>query len=170
MEACLIKDYIMKTMRLITILLASLLLLTGCDFFRKITGKPTSKELEQMKIEAQAAERRAIEERNRAIADSLNLVKARQEAEALKAKALDKKYYVIIGSFKVAENADRLYATLEKKGYTPKEIRFNNGYDVVAAGGYDTFKEAFIALEDLLTHEYAPDDSYIYDTSLGYHQ
>lgn len=162
----------MKTVKNITLLITILLLLTGCDFFRKTLGKPTSKELEQMRIEseAEAARLKAEKERERAIADSLSLVNAKLMMEQQKAKTLDKRYYVVLGSFKVPGNAAKFFAYLETKGLEPKEIKFKNGYDLVAVSGHDTLMEAYESLEHFLKFRYAPDDSYIYDTQLGYHQ
>ena len=58
----------MKAFRLISTLMVALMLVTGCDFFRSLVGKPTSKELEQMKCEAveQARKQRQLDSINKA--------------------------------------------------------------------------------------------------------
>ena len=48
----------MKVFRLVSALVVALMLVTGCDFFRSIMGKPTSKDLERMRQEALEQERR----------------------------------------------------------------------------------------------------------------
>ena len=45
----------MKPIKIVTILLTASLLFSGCDFFRSILGKPTSKEIEAARIAQEAA-------------------------------------------------------------------------------------------------------------------
>ena len=52
------------------------MLLTGCDFFRSLVGKPTSKDLERMRQEAMEQERQQREQ------DSLNRVRALELEQA----------------------------------------------------------------------------------------
>ena len=56
----------MKHFRIIAVLALSVSLLTGCDFFRSILGKPTSSDIERIRLE-QA-------ERQKAVKDSLAAV------------------------------------------------------------------------------------------------
>jgi len=69
----------MKTLRTVILLVAVALSLTGCDFFRSIMGRPTSAEMEQIRIDAQKKADRA-----KFVADS---IKAAQEAARLAALA-----------------------------------------------------------------------------------
>ena len=56
-------------------MLVAALTLTGCDFMRKMTGRPTSEEVEQMKAEIERVELLKQEEaRLRAVIDSLTAV------------------------------------------------------------------------------------------------
>ena len=99
------------------------MLLTGCDFFRSLVGKPTSKDLERMRQEALEQERLQREQ------DSLNRVRALEleQARIAAENSLENagKYHVILGSFKVEGNAEKMYAVLEKNGYKPRVIEFN---------------------------------------------
>ena len=45
------------------ILLAAMLSLTGCDFFRKLAGRPTSEDIEQKRIEIMRAQEAAHQAR-----------------------------------------------------------------------------------------------------------
>ena len=60
----------MRIVKLIMTLAAAAMLLTGCDFFRSLVGKPTSKDLERMRQEAMEQERQQRDQ------DSLNRVRA----------------------------------------------------------------------------------------------
>ena len=116
----------MKAFRLISTLMVALMLVTGCDFFRSLVGKPTSKELEQMKREAveQARKQRQLDSINKAKALALEQAKAAEENKNLLDESAGR-YHVILGSFKVEGNAEKMYALLEKNGYTPRVILFN---------------------------------------------
>lgn len=121
----------------IFILLALLLTVTGCDFFRKVAGRPTTEDIEAKKVEIARVEREkaeAVREQERL--DSLRAVKERARIEeeaalrdslaasiALKERGcimydlsslkglasgeLEHRYYVIVGSFRDGANADR---------------------------------------------------------------
>ena len=105
----------MKPIRIVTILLAASLLFSGCDFFRSILGKPTSKEIEAARIEQEAAGgcQKGLHSQGRRA--------ARLAAEAA-AHPVYSNYYVIMGCYKVPANAQRLKAKLEAKGYDVTEL------------------------------------------------
>lgn len=158
----------MKAVRVLSMFLIAVTLLSGCDFFRSILGKPTSKDIERMRIEAEAQARKQRQ------LDSIN--KAKAEADAIAAaqmqalKSLDKRFYVILGSFKVEDNATKMYAMLEKNGYTPKTIRFKNGYDLVAVASFDNLQKALVELDNLRAYEYCPEDVWVYDVNQKLHE
>lgn len=160
----------MKAFRLISILLVALMTVTGCDFFRSIVGKPTSKDLERMKQEAleQSRKQRELDSINRAKA--LELEKAKAAAE--QANLLDEsagRFHVIIGSFKVDGNAGKMCAMLEKNGYTPKIIKFNNGFDVVSVAAYNDYGQALKTMEDIKEFQFCPEDVWVYDINQKLH-
>lgn len=161
----------MSKVRIIPVLIVAAMLFSSCDFVRTILGKPTSKDIERMRIEQ--LEQQAQRQRE---LDSLQRVRAAEEAaeaERLAAlellKKLNDRYYVIIGSFKMEENATRMYSLLEKKGYTPKRIAFQNGYDVVSVKSFNSYRAAREEIEILLEYEFCPDDVWIYDKESGLH-
>ncbi|NLX41614.1 MAG: SPOR domain-containing protein [Bacteroidales bacterium] len=153
----------MKPIRIVTILLAASLLFSGCDFFRSILGKPTSKEIEAARIEQEAAE--AARRDSIARAEE----QARLAAEAA-ARPVYSNYYVIMGCYKIPANAQRLKAKLEAKGYDVAELRFKNGYDVVAIQGSETFREAYRHWYTMLERGDEPYDMWIYQTSMALHE
>lgn len=157
----------MRTTKFIVALLTVVLLVSGCDFFRSILGKPTSDDLERMRIEEQA------QARARFVQDSINRAKAdsiayAQALEAAKPK-FNGRYLVVVGSFLTHSNAERMVALLTKEGYQPQTIHFKNGFDGVAVVGYDSFRQAYRAIDDLIQYEFAPEDIWIYDVQQQLH-
>ena len=159
----------MKAFRLVSTLLVALMLVTGCDFFRSLVGMPTSEDLEKMKQEAveQARKQREL--------DSVNRVRALEQEKARAAaqeNLLDEsagRYHVILGSFKVEGNAEKMYALLEKNGYKPRVIKFNNGFEVVSVAAYDNYRDALRAMNDIMEYEFCPEDVWIYDIRQNLH-
>lgn len=160
----------MKAFRLISTLMVALMLVTGCDFFRSLVGKPTSKELEQMKREAveQARKQRQLDSINKAKALALEQAKAAEENKNLLDESAGR-YHVILGSFKVEGNAEKMYALLEKNGYTPMVILFNNGFEVVSVAAYNNYRDALKAMNDVMEYEFCPEDVWIYDIRQNLH-
>ncbi len=160
----------MKAFRLVSTLLVAMMLVTGCDFFRSLVGKPTSKDLERMKQEAveQARKQRELDSVNRVKALELEKAKAAAEQES-KLDESAGRYHVILGSFKVEGNADKMYALLEKNGYTPRVIKFNNGFEVVSVAAYNNYHDALKAMNDVMEYEFCPEDVWIYDIRQNMH-
>ena len=156
----------MKIVRLFSLFLIAATMLTSCDFFRSLAGKPTSKDIERMRIEAQAKKQRQLDSINKAKADSLALIAA-MEAEK---NDLKERFYVVLGSFKVQGNAERMYQFLEKNNYTPRTIRFKNGFELVSAASTNNLQEALKIMDELLAFEYCPDDVWVYDVKQGLHE
>ncbi len=159
-----------KFVKFLPALLIAALLFTGCDFFRSLVGKPTSKDIERMKQEALAKARKQRELDSINNAKALELERARIEAE--NANLLDEtagRYHVIIGSFKVEGNAVQFLERLEKDGYTPRKFRFNNGFDLVSVGVYNNYREALKAMNDVLEYEKCPEDVWVYDINQNLH-
>ncbi|MCF0163785.1 MAG: SPOR domain-containing protein [Bacteroidales bacterium] len=158
----------MKSIKVITALLASMCLLSSCDFFRKIVGKPTSEEIEKLKLEVAIRER--AQRDSLAAARTLTADKAPMEAEFAAKDNLDKEYYVVLGSFKVPENAAKFKDYLEKKGYEIKEVRFTNGYNVIMTCGTNNYREAYGKMVEFMEFQFCPDDIWIYGKSQNLHE
>ena len=146
----------MKAFRLVPVLMVALMLVTGCDFFRSLVGKPTSKDLERMRQEAveQARKQRIQDSVNKA--RELELEKARAAEQANLLDESTGRYHVILGSFKVEGNAAKMNAMLEKNGYTPRVIEFN-------------YWDALKAMNDIMEYEFCPEDVWIYDIRQNMH-
>lgn len=157
----------MRIVKLIMTLMAAAVLLTGCDFFRSLVGKPTSEDIERMRLEAQEQARMKREQ------DSLNKLRALEleQARAAAENSLENagRYHVILGSFKVEGNAEKMYAMLEKNGYKPRVIEFNNGFEAVSVAAYNDYREAIKAMQDVMEYQFCPEDVWIYDVNQNMH-
>ena len=155
----------MKKILVITALAVSVCLLGGCDFFRSLAGRPTSKDIraKQERIE-QAA--RLHQQRldslklvQKQISDSLatldslrdakeSLISTRQLAGGGKYD-IPYRYYVMIGSFSSADNATRQAARAQEAGYPATLIPFRNGFTAVGCCPSDNLTEVYASLRKL---------------------
>ncbi len=160
----------MKTIRTAVILMMLAFSLTSCDFFRSLVGKPTSAELEQMRMEVLKKA-----ERERFVADSIKAAEeaarmASQSAELPMVAEGDPRFHVIVGCFKIQDNANNLRQILTKDGYSPKKIVFKSGYDAVSLFQSDDFEQAMRALWNFKESPYCPEDIWIYDMKNKLHE
>lgn len=147
-----------RYVHVLTVMLFSFTL-TGCDAVKSFFGMPTSAEIEKMKeAELQKARRAAF------IADSIE--QARRDsvaaAEAVQEK-LPGRYMVVVGSFRVNDNVDRMMERLKRDGYEPVAMQFSNGFGVVSAFDSDNYGEALREKRLMMEKEYCPEDIWIYD-------
>ena len=122
-------------------LLALMLAVTGCDFFRMVAGRPTSKDIEKKRIEIMKAEEAALQarldsiaaveaEKQKVVQDSVealtyiaeNRVNLHDVArlggiqkDELTDSSQGTRYRVILGSFKDRGNAEKLMHKLRSK-------------------------------------------------------
>ena len=158
----------MRKLIIALILVASL---SSCDAVKGMLGLATSKDIEKAKIElAKKAKREKL------IADSIaaarldSIAKVKVEADSItKAKMLDKKYYVIIGSFIEDANAADMMSILQKEGYKPRLIPFKNGYKMVAAASSNSLSEAKKLQDKIEYIDASPYDIWIYGASQKLH-
>lgn len=165
---------------LLICLLASLLMLTGCDFLRTVAGRPTSADL-QAKLESinrTASERAAAA--NKAVAAAQDTLKhntdsadsageIREQAPAAQEQTADTAqqvssrppYYVIVGTFSVSENAENYSRELQEKGYNAKAFPSRG---MVAVGVYpdDPSVPSDVFLSKVLADPSFPRDSWAY--------
>ena len=149
-----------KLIQTVLILIPVALAATGCDFFRKLAGRPTSDQIaamaEAIRLEESAriadSLRKALaepQEDSAAIAPapatqaastptaSSPVTAATTPAAAAPAPAGDlKRFYVVMASFGNSANANKYASILEAKGY-PATILKRGSYQVVAVCGTD---------------------------------
>ena len=168
---------------LYVVLLLSALVLTGCDGFRRLAGRPTSAELAEMRAAVQLrqeAEREAAAYQARidslrrveqAIADSLAVLDSLQQMRGtilnpsamggLFTTKLDYRYYIVVGAFTMRSNAEALLGRVQKAGYTGTLISFRNGYNAIGVCPTDHLPTAFASLKKVRTETFCPPDVWI---------
>lgn len=133
---------------------------TGCDFFRRLAGRPDSEW-----IEAKAEAIRQEEEALRIRLDSLE--KARK-AEADSLAAADSvrlanhryRFCVILGSFSSKENAERYVEEIAAKGYKCELLTFRNS-TAVGVCPTDDEAQAKKSLSELQRQDFCPNGAWI---------
>lgn len=133
---------------------------TGCDFFRRLAGRPDSEW-----IEAKAEAIRQDEEALRIRQDSLE--KARK-AEADSLAAADSvrlanhryRFCVILGSFSSKENAERYIEEIAEKGYKGELLTFRNS-TAVGVCPTDDEAQAKKSLDELQRQDFCPKGAWI---------
>ena len=155
---------------------------TGCDFFRRVAGRPTSDVIEMKRLEMEwdleekAAKEKAfkdsVERVQKDLKDSLAAceyiaqnkisVIVPQKLGGLQANDISSGYYVVLGSFKARYNADALVRKVRETGeYAPVMIAFRSGMVAVAACHSDKVQEAVASLRKLKTQPFCPPDAWI---------
>ena len=160
------------------LLVVSLFVVTGCDFFRFLAGRPTSKDIEEKKMEIQLAENvaRAAEEQARLneqkkVQDSLALMDSIKQyggsvlnpakLGGLFATRLEARYTVIVGAFMFRSNAEALFKQAKAAGYAPSLISFNNGLIAVGVCPADSIFDAKEALRKVRKESFCPKDVWL---------
>lgn len=160
------------------VFLSAALMVSGCDFMRKVAGRPTSSDLEAMvaareQEEARAAialqERQRLEEERQYQADSLLAVQTMEgivmnrlsELNVRVATELPAKYNVVLGAFSDASNADNLISRLKEAGYEASAMRYRSGKTAVLACCTDSFVELGKSFASLQKENYCPKDVWV---------
>ncbi len=175
------------------LLLAGLLLCTGCDYIRASLGKPTSADLVKISDELKAREQflrdsiaavRAAEAGLAAQGDTLAsqapvpaasaaqpAVQPAQPAPAQPAAAAPlKKYYAVAGAFKNPEGAQKYVNKLQENGIKAHLFDFRSGLKVVCVEGHDTLEEAQQDVARLKELKLSDSDPWIYNTNQKLHK
>lgn len=175
------------------LLLAGLLLCTGCDYIRASLGKPTSADLVKISDELKAREQflrdsiaavRAAEAGLAAQGDTLAsqapvpaasaaqpAVQPAQPAPAQPAAAAPlKKYYAVAGAFKNPEGAQKYVNKLQENGLKVHLFDFRSGLKVVCVEGHDTLEEAQQDVARLKELKLSDSDPWIYNTNQKLHK
>lgn len=167
-------------MRKYTALMALVVVLsfTGCDFFRTLAGRPTSEEIEAMKVEKLRIEEERLQadllklqQEKQAVEDSIEALKLVRQQEGtllnptalggLFATKLEARYCVILGAFSHRSNAERLHKEISDKGYTPLLISLRSGLIAVGISPVNSLQEAMQSVRKVSGETFCPDDVWI---------
>ncbi len=156
----------MRKILILTLLLA--FSFTSCQFFDRVFNKDKAAdtlavwEAKQDSIKkAEALKAKKIEEARRAkekaIQDSLMRVK---EMEARN------RFHVIIGSFKVPNNADEFQKQVSALGFNnAKIVESPNGFRMVSVAAYDTYSKAANEILRINRSKEEPVEMWVYEGS-----
>lgn len=151
----------------------SLFLLTGCDMFRRMAGRPTSDELQlrKMEIDKREKEIELMKLEQARIADSLAILDSvrnlcgnvldMSELGGVYTTDLTSRYYIVVGAFKRQSNAMMLVEKATNSGYLPVFISFKNGLSAVAVSPTDKLTDALLSLKAVKCEDFCPEDVWI---------
>ena len=128
-----------RILHLVVVLSTVVLTMTGCDFFRKLAGRPTSTDIEAMR---QAIALREEAKVQAAQTDSIQVVPdtvaAKPEVKPAPAKETvssssqvndgKKRYYIIVASFSKVENAERCAPSRKERKLDIRHVLFRSLY------------------------------------------
>ena len=165
-----------------------MLTVTGCDFFRMVAGRPTSKDIESKRIEIIKAEEAALQarldsiaaveaEKKKMVQDSVDALAYISEnrvnlhdvarlggiqKDELTDTSSGTRYRVVLGSFKDRGNAEKLMHKVAEAGdFWPHLIVLRSGMVAVAACPSDRIQNVVWGLKELRTHDVCPADAWI---------
>lgn len=168
----------MKKFAFVTLAICVLLALTGCDFMRKLGGRPTSEDIERARVEKLLAEEAALKAsldslkaEKQSVQDSIDALEQfvqqggtvlnPSKLGGLYTTKLQYKYYVIIGAFRARSNAEALFSKAELAGYQPILISFRNGLLAVGLSPADESRNAMQMIKAIRQEPFCPDDVWI---------
>lgn len=133
---------------------------TGCDFFRRLAGRPDSEWIEtkaaaiRMEEETQRIHRDSLEKAQKALADSM------ATADSVRLANHRYRFCVILGSFSSKENAERYVEEIAAKGYKGELLTFRNS-TAVGVCPTDDEAQAKKSLEELQRQDFCPKGAWI---------
>ena len=161
----------------ILILLATMMMLSGCDFFRKVAGRPTSDEIKVKKelvarAEALKAEQAREQAQEVAAKDSLAALVTLKEKgcmmydlaslKGLASGDLQHRYYVVVGSFKQGSNVDKFMKKISKEpDMEPVKIYFRTGMVAVGVCPRNKVSQIATVIDEVRAKSFCPKDAWV---------
>jgi hypothetical protein len=169
--------------RNLIILLALITFVSSCDFIRSLAGRPTSEQLDQIRVERMAAQEArhqatidsmevvrkhladSLEKREAFLLDSLTQAKGTilnpSKMGGLYTTKLEARYCIVVGAFRMRSNAERKLKECNNAGYTATIISFRNGLLAVSVCPSNSLSETLTNLKQLRGKGVCPPDSWI---------
>lgn len=163
----------------ILLMSAAVLLVTGCDFFRTLAGRPTSADINAKRMQIIKAEEAALQAHldslkkaeEKVVADSLSAMDSLAAAGVvisdaarlggIVAEDLGSRYHIVIGAFRDRGNAQKLAASAAEQGYPAELIDCRRGMVVVGVCPSDRIALTYEHWKALRTERFCPKDSWI---------
>ena len=164
---------------LILLLLAASLVVTGCDFFRVLAGRPTSKDIDAKRVQIMKAEEAALQARldsirrveEKVVSDSLSALDSLRTqgvviADASRLGGLVEegdgpRYRIVIGVFREMENARKLASKASEAGFPAQLMECRRGMIAVGVCPSDRIAGTFADLKRLRSESFCPKDSWV---------
>ena len=133
---------------------------TGCDFFRRLAGRPDSEWIEakaksiRQEEETLRIRQDSLEKVRKAIADSL------AAADSVRLANHRYRFVIILGSFSSKENAERYVEEIEAKGDKGELLTFRSS-TAVGVCPTDDEAQAKKSLEDIQRQDFCPKGAWI---------
>ena len=164
----------------ISLVFVALIVLSGCDFFRVLAGRPTSAEIEELRVEIQRVEAEALKARldslervrvqrsrdslarldSLAVVDSIvskaGPIQTPEKYKGLIAGDVKARFYVIVGAFKSPTNAEAFRNMVIKRGYEADRFSFQNGLHAIGVCPSDHISGIHKSLKDVSSDRFFP--------------
>ena len=152
-----------RVLPVIVLVLSVAFMATGCDFFRVLAGRPTSKDIEaKRELILRSSEQPVSTGQAEAKPDTV--ARERPNSPQTVSKPGEKKrFYVIMGAFSSRENAERYADRIKGFGYEPEFFGFTEGRTAVGIGGTDDQEEAKAFMKELKGQDFCPEGVWILD-------
>lgn len=162
-------------------MLLSFCLVCGCDAFRSLAGRPTSEDIEMMRLELEVREAMenarldSLEKVREHVRDSLAAEAARDSLMQMRGLLREParlggysssfvpefSYAAVLGSFRERANAERLLQRIQESGFTAVLIPFRTGMTSVGACPSDNPAEFLELFGRLKADSVCPEDFWI---------
>jgi hypothetical protein len=167
---------------LVLVLAVSAIVISSCDFVRKVAGRPTAKDVENIRVERVKQEEARHQARldsmkrvQQQIADSLAMeqylldslsqskgtVMTPSSLGGIGVSNLQYSYYIVVGAFRDPTNALRKKTECDDAGYTAKIINFRNGLNAVAVCPSNSIAETLKNMKAIKGKSFCPKDGWI---------
>lgn len=149
-----------KAFQTIAIMTVVATAVTGCDFFRRLAGRPDSEWIEtkaeaiRQEEEALRIRQDSLERARKAEADSL------AAADSVRLANHRYRFCVILGSFSSKENAERYIEEIAEKGYKGELLTFKNS-TAVGVCPTDDEAQAKKSLDELQRQDFCPKGAWV---------
>jgi cell division protein FtsN len=167
-----------RVLPVIVLVLSVALMATGCDFFRVLAGRPTSKDIEAKREQIlRSAQDDKVTAPSDTVASTEQPVSTGQDEakpdtvaherpagpQTVSKTGEKKRFYVIMGAFSSRENAEKYAARIKGFGYEPEFFGFTEGRTAVGIGGTDDQEEAKAFMKELKGQDFCPEGVWILD-------
>lgn len=163
----------------ILLMLAASLTVTGCDFFRVLAGRPTSKDIDAKRVQIMKAEESALQARldsirrveEKIVSDSLAaldslvsqgvIISDASRLGGLVEEGQGARYCIVVGVFRERDNARKLALQAESAGFTAQLLDCKRGMIAVGICPSDRIARTFEDFRRLRSESFCPKDAWI---------